>query len=106
MEIVGAVGQAWLCLLAPDPVASTLLGDATQSIRLDATMFRSLLTPLAARFQVPATSQEAVEQPIEQETPEELERDARVEEMRYALEDIKSIALDDLSRKVQVRRFC
>lgn len=69
-------------------------------------MFRSLLTPLAARFQVPATNTEAVEQQIEQETPEEIERDARVEEMRYALEDIKSIEIDDVSRKVQVCSIC
>lgn len=66
-------------------------------------MFRNLLTPLTARFQVPAALQDNLED-VDEQTPEDFERDARVEEMRFALDDIKSIALDDILRKVQVRR--
>lgn len=66
-------------------------------------MFRNILTPLAARFPFPAAAPEAPEAEDDVQAPEDFERDARIEEMRFMLEDIKSVAIDDIPRKMQVR---
>lgn len=65
-------------------------------------MFRNLLTPLTARFHTQAAPEDPVVQQVEEEALEDFERDARVEEMRATLEDIKYIQLDDITRKMQV----
>ena len=65
-------------------------------------MFRSLLTPLTARFAAPA-SPSVSEPEIVEETPEDFELDARIDGMRNALEEVKSVELDDVHRKLEVR---
>ena len=69
-------------------------------------MFRNLLTPLTSKF--PAlNSTPDVPEPIAEEAqaPEDFERDARVEEMRLVLEDMKTVSPDDIFRKYQVGTF-
>jgi len=66
-----------------------------------AIMFRSLLTPLTARFATPLPS--SVSEPeIVEETPEDFELDARIDSMRNALEEVKSVELDNVHRKLEV----
>lgn len=64
-------------------------------------MFRSLLTPLTARFAVPV-SPSVSEPEIVEETPEDFELDARIDGMRNALEEVKSVELDNVHRKLEV----
>ena len=64
-------------------------------------MFRSLLAPLTARFT--ATVSPSVAEPeIVEETPEDFELDARIDVMRNALEEVKSVELDNVRRKLEV----
>lgn len=64
-------------------------------------MFRNLLTPLTARFATSAPS--SVSEPeIVEETPEDFELDARIDSMRNALEEVKSVELDNVHRKLEV----
>ena len=68
-------------------------------------MLRSLLTPLVARFEAATprlgSSPLAAQPEIEEETPEDFERDARIEAMRVAVESVK--VADAVDRKVEVR---
>jgi hypothetical protein len=64
-------------------------------------MFRSLLTPLTARFAA-STSSSVAEPEIVEETPEDFELDARIDGMRSALEEVKSVKLDNVHRKFEV----
>jgi hypothetical protein len=74
-------------------------------------MFRNILTPLTSKFPFPTTSVDIPEPLPENEeeegeqAPEDFERDARIEEMRIVLEDIKSTPVDDVFRKYQVSYF-
>jgi Lhr-like helicase len=64
-------------------------------------MFRSLLTPLTARFAA-SVSPSVSEPEIVEETPEDFELDARIDSMRNALEEVKSVELDNVHRKLEV----
>jgi hypothetical protein len=64
-------------------------------------MFRSLLTPLTARFVGPV-SPPVSEPEIVEETPEDFELDARIDGMRNALEEVKIVELDNVRRKLEV----
>lgn len=68
-------------------------------------MFRNLLTPLTSKFPFPNSTADVPEPIVEDESqsPEDFERDARIEEMRIVLEDLKTIGPDDVFRKYQVR---
>lgn len=72
-------------------------------------MFRNLFTPLASKFPVLNSSTPDVPEQIEEEStgqaPEDFERDARIEEMRVVLEDMKTIAPDDIFRKYQASQY-
>ena len=67
-------------------------------------MFRNLLTPLTSKFTFPTTTLDNQET-IEEEplvSPEDVVCDARKEEMRVVLEDVKTVPVGDLSRLFQV----
>ncbi|KAG8823617.1 hypothetical protein FRC17_009281 [Serendipita sp. 399] len=67
-------------------------------------MFRNLLTPLTSKFVFPNATvepQEAIQEEQEQ-SPEDFVRDARIEEMRIVLEDIKTTSIEDGFRIFQV----
>ncbi|KAG8759860.1 hypothetical protein FRC14_004821 [Serendipita sp. 396] len=67
-------------------------------------MFRNLLTPLTSKFVFPNATvepQEAIQEEEEQ-SPEDFVRDARIEEMRIVLEDIKTTSIEDGFRIFQV----
>lgn len=71
-------------------------------------MFRSLLTPLTARFTgATSPSRAAValpgDAPIEEEGPEDFELDEHVDNMRNALEEVRMLGLDNIRRKLEVR---
>ncbi|CCA74832.1 hypothetical protein PIIN_08801 [Serendipita indica DSM 11827] len=66
-------------------------------------MFRNLLTPLTSKFTFPLNPLE-IQETIEEEalvSPEDVVSDARKEEMRVVLEDIKSVPITDLHRLFQ-----
>jgi hypothetical protein len=64
-------------------------------------MFRSLLTPLTTRFAA-SVSPSVSEPEIVEETPEDFELDARIDGMRNALEEVKSVELNNVHRKLEV----
>jgi len=73
-------------------------------------MFRNLLTPLTSKFPFQLNGLDTADPiaPIEEEpSPEDFDRDARIEEMRMVLEEMKRIELDlgDITKKLQVRTF-
>src|SRR5258708_23394331 len=68
-------------------------------------MFRSLLTPLTARF-APSISPTVSGPEIVEETPEDFELDARIDDMRNALEKVKGVELDSVHSKLEVRNPC
>lgn len=82
----------------------------TSSIAWDtyANMFRSLLTPLTARFSgssSPSGSTSAL--PVEEsitEEPEDFEYEERLDSMRVALDEVKMVSADNVQLKLQVRR--
>jgi len=71
-------------------------------------MFRNLLTPLTSKFPFQLNGLDTAElpAPIEEEpSPEDFDRDARIEEMRIVLEEMKKVELDleDITQKLQVK---
>jgi hypothetical protein len=73
-------------------------------------MFRNLLTPLTSKFpfQLNGLDTAELEAPIEEEpSPEDFDRDARIEEMRIVLGEMKKVELDleDITQKLQVNLF-
>ena len=64
-------------------------------------MFRSLLTPLTTRF-APSLSPTVTGPEVVEETPEDFELDARIDGMRNALEEVKSVEVDNVHRKLEV----
>ena len=64
-------------------------------------MFRSLLTPLTARFATPVPPSVSAPEIVE-ETPEDFELDARIDGMRNALEEVKSVEINNVHRKLEV----
>jgi hypothetical protein len=71
-------------------------------------MFRNLLTPLTSKFPFQLNTLDTAEPiaPIEEEpSPEDFDRDARIEEMRIVLEEMKKVELDleDITQKLQVK---
>lgn len=73
-------------------------------------MFRNILTPLTSKFpfQLPGLENAEPIAPIieEEDFPEDFVKDARIEEMRLVLEDMKTVDLDDITRKFQVNPSC
>ena len=70
-------------------------------------MFRNLFTPLRSRFELSPTATIKSTPSIEEEdvlSPEDFQRDARIELMRQWVEGVKTA--DDVLGKVQVRAFC
>jgi hypothetical protein len=69
-------------------------------------MFRNILTPLTSKFAFQLNALDTTEiAPIEEEpSPEDFDRDARIEEMRIVLEEMKKVELDlgDITQKLQV----
>jgi hypothetical protein len=66
-------------------------------------MFRNLLTPLTSKFPALNSTPDVPESIAEAAiAPEDVERDARIEEMRLVLEDMKTVSPDDIFRKYQV----